>query len=294
MRLSRRQWLALSMTGIARTARADQPTLARRIVEVPRAGAFGKTCLLLRPARVREDQPLPLLVLFHGLGETVSESLGIHAWADRYGLPQAYERLTAPPIVRTLPNKRYLSDERLAQINGELAREPLPDVCIACPFTPNPFKKDPSAPLLDAYARYLLDSLLPAIEAATAVVTEPKRTGVDGVSLGGYVSLEIFLRAPERFGAVGTMQGAFGKQLAEAYARRIAEACAKSGPRALHVTTTTFDPFREASELLARRLTERGVGVALSVPEGPHDQNFLREAGSLEMLLFQARALSRP
>jgi hypothetical protein len=42
---------------------------------------------------------------------------------------------------------------------------------------------------------------------------------------------------------------------------------------------------------LATRLAERGVSVTLTLAEGPHDQRFLREVGTLEMLLFQARAL---
>lgn len=292
-RISRRSWLALLALSATRTARADAPTLVPRELPVPGAGVFGKKALLLRPSRVNDDTKLPLLVLFHGLGETVAESLGIHAWADRYGLLEAYTRLVSPPITRTLPNKRYFSDERLAEINADLARTPFPDLCIVCPFVPNPFKKDPSAPLLDAYARYVETALLPAVRASTATIDDARHTGVDGVSLGGYVSLEIFLRKPELFGVVGTMQGAFGKQLAEVYARRIAEVCAKSGPRAVHVTTTSFDPFREASELFAKRLAERGVPATLSVPEGPHDQTFLREAGSIETLLFQASALNR-
>jgi enterochelin esterase-like enzyme len=199
----------------------------------------------------------------------------------------------APPVVRTLPNKRYLSDARLSEINGELAQAPLPDVCLVCPFTPNPFKLSPGAStLLDSYAAYVERALLPAVRAASPTLSGPEHLGVDGVSLGGYVSLEVFLRLPELFGVVGTMQGAFGKQLAEVYSGRIAEAVSRFGPRLIHVTTTTFDPFREASQLFAQRLKTRGLNVTFSLAEGPHDQTFLREAGSLEMLLFQARALS--
>ncbi len=292
--LSRRAWLALVATAATRTARADAPHLVPREIEVPGAGGFGKKCLVLRPSRVDENTTLPLLILFHGLGETVSESLGIHAWADKYGLLDAYARLAAPPVVRTLPNKRYLSDDRLKEINDQLAREPLTDVCIVCPFTPNPFKKDPSAPLLDAYAHYIESALLPAVHANTRVTNWSRCTGVDGVSLGGYVSLEIFLRKPDLFGVVGTMQGAFGKQLAEVYARRIAEMFVRFSPPRIHVTTSTFDPFREASELFARRLNERDIYVKLTVPEGPHDQTFLKEVGTLETLLFQAHNLQFP
>ena len=294
MTLTRRQF-ALAVATVSagsRRAYADAPLLSAREVAVPGAGRFGSKCLLLRPTRAPAATPLPLLVLFHGLGETDREALGIHAWQDRYGLPEAYARLVAPPVARTLPNKRYLSDARLAEINADLARAELPDVNIVCPFTPNVMKENPSAPVLDRYAQYLDRALLPAVRSAVPTSTGAEHTGVDGVSLGGYVALEIFLRKPELFGVVGTMQGAFGKQLAEVYARRVAEVAAKFGPRRVHVTTSTFDPFREASQLLAQRLTERNLDATLTLAEGPHDQTFLREAGSLEMLLFQARALS--
>jgi enterochelin esterase-like enzyme len=296
MTLTRRQCLALAALAslsIARRARAELPQLAARELGLPDAGRFGKRCLVLRPTRVAPSAPLPLLLLFHGLGETESEALGIHAWQERYGLPEAYARLTAPPVARTLPNKRYLSDDRLAAINAELARTPLPDVNVVCAFTPNPFKVNPSAPLLDGYAAYLEHVLLPAARAALPTLPGPEHWGVDGVSLGGYISLEIFLRKPELFGVVGTMQGAFGKPMAEIYARRMAEAVARVGSRSIHVTTTSFDPFRDASLLLAQRLGDRGLDAKLTLAEGPHDQTFLREAGSLEMLLFQTRALSR-
>jgi hypothetical protein len=294
MELTRRQCLALAAFAVARRAgaQAAPALLTARELAVPNAGRFGKSCLLLRPARVPEIAPLPVLILFHGLAETEREALGIHAWNDRYGLPEAYARLVSPPVVRTLPNKRYLSDARLSEINDELARSPLPDVSIVCPFAPNPFKENPSAPLLDSYAAYIEHALLPAMRAAAPTLPGPEHLGIDGVSLGGYVSLEIFLRRPELFGVVGTMQGAFGKSLAEVYARRIAELVKRLGPRRIHVTTTTFDPFREASQWFVQRLKERGLDATLSLAEGPHDQTFLREAGSLEMLLFQARALA--
>jgi enterochelin esterase-like enzyme len=130
------------------------------------------------------------------------------------------------------------------------------------------------------------------VRSAVSTRAGAEHTGVDGVSLGGYVSLEVFLRKPELFGTIGTMQGAFGKQLAEVYARKCAELVNRLGPRRFHVTTSSFDPFREASELFAQRLKERGLDVTLTLPEGPHDQTFLREAGSLETLLFQARSLA--
>ena len=290
--LSRRRWLALAALGLTRRARADDDA-PLSVAELPIAGAgrFGQKCLLLRPTRVPAQLPLPLLILFHGLGETGNEALGIHAWFQRYGLPEAYQRLSTPPVLRTLPRQRYLSDERLSEINRELAAAPFPDLAIVCPFTPNVLGKDPSSPVLDRYAEYIEHALLPAVRAATPTEDGSARLGIDGVSLGGYVALEVFSRKPELFGVLGSMQGAFGAQLAEVYARRIAEASAKFGPRRVHVTTSSFDPFRAAAERLAQRLRERGVSSTFTLADGPHDQTFLREVGTLELLLFQARAL---
>ncbi|HEY1533649.1 MAG TPA: hypothetical protein VGF76_06510, partial [Polyangiaceae bacterium] len=59
----------------------------------------------------------------------------------------------------------------------------------------------------------------------------------------------------------------------------------------VHVTTSSLDPFRDAAKRLAQRLDERGVSSTFTLAEGPHDQTFLREAGTLELLLFQAHAL---
>ncbi len=289
--LTRRHLLSLALTLAARPAQAADALLVTRELEVPTPGRFGKKFLLVRPSRVPASEPLPLLILFHGLGETESEALGIHAWFDRYGLPQAYQRLCSPPVTRTLPQQRYLSDDRLREINEDLAAAPLPDVAFACPFTPNVLGKDPSSPVLDAYAKYIEKQLLPAARAATPILEGAAHVGVDGVSLGGYVALEVFSRKPELFGVVGSMQGAFGAKLAQVYARRIAEASASFGPRRVHVTTSSFDPFREAARELAQRLGERGVNATFTLSAGPHDQTFLREAGTLEMLLFQARAL---
>jgi len=109
--LTRRTWLTLGALGVSGLAHAeDLPLLEQRELPVPEAWPFGKRCLLLRPRRVPASKALPLLVLLHGLGETDDESRGIHAWANLYGLLDAYERL---PLA-------------------------VSDLAIVCPFTPNP------------------------------------------------------------------------------------------------------------------------------------------------------------
>src|SRR3954452_13655182 len=148
--ITRRCLLASAVSLFASAARARAGSvLGTRELSLPNSGRFAQKCLLLRPARVPETRALPLLVLFHGLGETGSESLGIRAWYDRYGLPEAYARLREPRVERTLPRERYLTDARLLELNQELSSQPFADVALVCPFTPDVFKQRPSAPFLD-------------------------------------------------------------------------------------------------------------------------------------------------
>jgi hypothetical protein len=290
--LTRRHWLGSALSLFASAARAsdDAPLVGRALV-LSKPGRFGQKCLLLRPARVAESEALPLLVLFHGLGETGSEALGIRAWYDLYGLPQAYARLSSPPVERTLPRERYLTDARLLELNRELSAQPFPDVALVCPFTPNVFKQHPSAPFLDGYAEYIERSLLPAVREATPILAGREHCGVSGVSLGGYVALEIFLRKPGQFSALSGVQPAFSVAAIERYATLLAGLKASGSEACIQLVTSSYDPFRDATERLGKRLAERGVKVSSSCPLGPHDQRFLREVGTLEMLLFQARAL---
>jgi hypothetical protein len=113
---------------------------------------------------------------------------------------------------------------------------------------------------------------------------------VAGVSLGGYVALEVFLRKYQLFSALGCVQAALSSRAAEHYAQRLAE-LSRDPPRAIQLLTSSFDPFRDATLRLSSSLSARGVSATLTSPAGPHDQRFLREVGTLEMLLFQARAL---
>jgi iron(III)-salmochelin esterase len=293
MMWTRREWLSLPVVLGANAGAADAPCgLIATEVALARAGRFAGKCLVLRPARVDVAVPLPVLVLLHGLGETGSVDVGIRAWRDRYGLAQAYARLCSPPVTRTLPRDPYLSDARLLEINRELEQSPFPDVNLVCPFTPNVWKQQPSAAFLDRYAEHLELSLLPAVRAALPASSGREHLGLAGVSLGGYVTLELFLRRPQLFGVVGCVQGAFSLALAGVYARRVAALVSRAGPTAIALISSSLDPYRSATLRLAHGLQASGVPVTLSIPAGPHDQRFLREVGTLELLLQQARALN--
>lgn len=252
---------------------------------------IARRALVLVPKHLPVGTKLPVLVLLHGLGETGNEQLGIHAWGDRYGLVRAHERLRRPPVTRTLPKLGYFQDAHLTRVNQSLADRAFRGMVLVCPVTPNPHKIGPAARTLDRYAEWLHQTLLPAVHAKAPCLEGPANTGLDGCSLGGYVGVEVFLRKPELFGTFGSVQGAFNVPGSWRYAERIAAVVEKLGPRRLHLETSTGDPYRKANQAFAKKLGELGVPVELSVLPGPHDQPWLREVGTLEMLLWHDRML---
>jgi enterochelin esterase-like enzyme len=235
---------------------------------------------------------VPVLILLHGLGETTNETAGVRAWIDRYGLLTSHLRLARPPV---MPRTRRgdLPADRAREINDGLTARPFDGKMVyVCPFTPNVWQKPDPRQALDKLATWIGDVLLPEVRSKTPATTEPARTAIDGCSLGGFIGLEVFLRRPEIFGAWGGVQSAFSEAAAPGAAQRIAEAQKQAGPRPLHIETSLGDPFHRANLALSRELKRRGVAHDFVALPGPHDQPWLREAGTLEMLLWHDRVLS--
>ena len=250
-------------------------TLARRFV-------------LCVPKHLGPGERVPLLVLFHGLGETVDERLGAYAWLEKYGLGTAYDRLRRAPIVRTSARSDWPVG-RLAEVNAGLVASPFRGLAIACPFTPNVNRATSTGAALDGYTRWIADVLLPRARAEAPVLGDAAHTSIDGCSLGGFVGLEVFLRRPDLFGAWGGVQSAVASAAAPSYADRIDKAIARAGTRPLHIESSAQDPFRAANEALGAALAQRNIARDLSILPGPHDQPWLREAGTIEMLLWHDR-----
>ena len=250
-----------------------------------------RTTLYL-PNHLAKDERVPLLVLFHGLGETWDTGVGVHAWVERYGLGTAYARLRRPPIDHTSRARNLLPDARLAELNAALAAQPFRGMAIACPYTPNIARfTDPEAQL-DAYSAWVADVVVPrARKEAPAILGDAAHTALDGVSLGGQVSFEVFTRRPDAFGVLGGVQSAFNKVKLPRYVDRLAASLGKGGRPSVRLVTSESDPFRETNLALAAMLQQKGVAHDLAVLKGLHDQVFLREVGSLEMLLWHDRRL---
>ena len=287
-------WAASAAASFASAAEGATPqsdALEQHDLRLAGDSRLARRALVLVPKERPSGVRLPLLILLHGLGETGNELSGIHAWGERYGLVRAHERLMRPPVARELVRPRYLSDARLAQLNASLASRPFRGLVLACPVTPNPYRLQPASRTLDRYAAWLEETLIPAVRGVAPVRTDRAGVGLDGCSLGGYVGIEVFLRRPGLFGSFGTVQGAYGAARAPEYAARIAAAIQHVGPTPIHLETSTGDPYRRAQAALSQQLREHGVPHALRVLPGPHNQPWLREVGTLEMLLWHSRQL---
>jgi pimeloyl-ACP methyl ester carboxylesterase len=249
---------------------------------------IARRALLLLPKHGTTDR---LLVLLHGLGEAGNETLGIHAWGERYGLVTSYDRLRSPPIDRTLSRQRYLTDDHLAQLNATLSQQPFRGLGLLCPVTPNPYRAGSARQVLDRYADWIDQTLLPEAATHLGMGLDSIRVGIDGCSMGGYVAIEVFLRKPGRFRTLGGVQAAIGTTTAERYARQLAETIRRVGPRSLRFGTSSGDPYRASNQALCRHLGSLGVPAELSLLPGPHSQPWLREIGTLDMLLWHDRQI---
>lgn len=237
--------------------------------------------------------PRPLLVLLHGLGEAHSQTLALRAWPELYGLTSACQRLLSPPLARD-PRARYLRDERLVAINADLAAAPISLPILVCPMTPKPPVGQGRQGFFDAYAAWLEQELIPAVRAQlkSRGVQSSGLIGLDGCSMGGAVATEVFLRRPRTYATFGTVQSAIGISRAVRYAAQFRDQHARAKLCPVHIESSTEDPFRRANERLSRELTKYAVPHALDVIPGPHNQPWLREVGTLEMLRWHARQLA--
>jgi predicted esterase len=221
----------------------------------------------------------PLVVLMHGLAETSDEHTGARAWVDRYGLVTSVRRLLHPPLAPISGRDDW--GGALSVQNAALAARPFHGLGFACPFVPRM-----AGGGLDAYARWVTRILIPRVraEAGDRLDASPARIG--GCSYGGWISLELFLRAPEHFGAWAGVQTAIAREAASGYADRLARLPAA---RPLFIETSTRDPFHDASVALADALRSRKIPYELNILPGPHDQPWLRESGTPCALAWIAR-----
>jgi iron(III)-salmochelin esterase len=259
----------------------------------PGASATGgaERAVVVLPARAPNDEArrFPVLVALHGRGEAVrGAEAGAYGWVRDYSLLAHLEAL-GRGVLRREDFHGFVTSERLAAFNESLRERPYGGLIVVCPHTPDvlqrPWQLESAAP----FARWIIDSLVPRVLAECPA--DASAVGIDGVSLGGRVALLTGLRAPALFRGVGTLQPAFQASEAEALAGR-AKAYFGARPEGrVRLLTSEEDPFREAVGAIHEAFRAAGVRHEHRVVVGPHNYDFNRGPGGLEMLAWHDRVL---
>jgi iron(III)-salmochelin esterase len=300
--LARRSFLAVLGAGLVDAAcsrtekRAVIPPVepgARgsvRVLEWETGDAVSPRAAIVVPTWGGPDARYPVVVALHGRGESMkSPAEGAMGWPRDYALVGAVARVCAPPL--TPEDLLGMVDPaRLAQENGDLQARPFRGVIVACPYLPD---LDPSnSSDVRAYGRFVTDVLLPRVRRETPALASPEATGIDGVSLGGVTALRVGFARPDVFGAIGGIQPAIRVDQAGEWTDLARAVLARRAGMKLRLLTSHEDYFREA--VVATSQAWRAAGIAHDFAEvpGPHDYDFNRGPGSVELLLWNDAALA--
>jgi enterochelin esterase family protein len=135
----------------------------------------------------------------------------------------------------------------------------------------------------DAYARFLLDELLPEACAGLRVSARPRERALVGLSSGGLCAFNAAWERPDSFGKVLSHCGSFvdirgGHLLAQRVRREDARALRVFLQTGAHDLDIVFGNWELANRQLAAALAYRGYDHQLVVGEGGHS---LRQGGAL-------------
>lgn len=242
------------------------------------------------PRERAQGEHFPIAVAFHGMTEArAGVQLGFLAWPEKYGLVDAYEALLTPPLGKASFGG-LVRDAELTALNAELAAHPIDGVFVVGIYTPDLLVDEGREAKLAAYADWVAKVLVPRVRDVFPVTSSVEReVGVDGVSLGGMVALEVGVRHPEVFGAIGAMQPAIRGGEAR-MAERLAEVRTKYALQ-IRLLSSDQDPLLPVTRALSTELRTRQVPHSLLVTPGGHDYAFNRGPGAVELVRFQDRAL---
>ena len=247
--------------------------------------------VVLVPEGAARDAALPVLVAFHGRGESLKgPKRGARGWVQDYALGAAVSRLGAPPL-SPADFGGMVDPKHLAEINRSLGTTPYRGLIVVCPFLPDFLKGREAIPQGQMLARFIVEDVLPRVYRETPAAGTPQTTSVDGVSLGGRASLLVGWLRPEAFGAVAALQPALDSDEAGFFAELARTAHEKNHEQKVRLLTSTEDYFLGPTQKLASALGARELPHQIDVVVGTHTYEFNRGPGVYEMLIFHDRAL---
>lgn len=253
--------------------------------------AFGRIdVVVVLPDRLPNER-FPVLIALHGRGEAMKGPVrGARGWVDDYALGRAIRRLSMPPL-ESRDFEGLAEPKRLKAINDELRTLPYQGLVVICPYTPDVLTGERPFDRAVPYARFLVDTVLTRARRELPIIDSPSATGVDGVSLGGRLSLLSGLYEPKAFGAIATLQAAFDASDAGRLAVMALNAKKANPSLKFRLLTSDEDYFLNANRAISAAFTQAHVEHQLLIVTGPHDYIFNRGPGAIEMLLFHDRAL---
>jgi len=266
---------------------AAPPRGQTRIVRwtLPERGPAGEVAIAGGPSR------WPLVVALHGHGEAMKPPAdGAMGWIRDYGLPNAIDRVSNPPLTAD-DVQGFVDPDRLALYNAQLGARPFGGLVVVCPYLPEMNLRS-HADLAD-YGRYLVEVVVPRARRELPVLASPLATGIDGVSMGGATALRAGFAHVETFGAVGALQPALSDDQVDDFVEVAKAARARRPGLPLRLTTSHEDVYEGAITHLSRALVAAAVPHDFADIPGPHDYPFNRGPGAIEMLLWHDRVLAR-
>jgi enterochelin esterase-like enzyme len=233
----------------------------------------------------------PVLITMHGRGEALKgPERGARGWIDDYELLKVMRRVRNPPLTRE-DFKSFVKAPRRARLNAALKEKPWRGFIVVCPYTPDMLTGDDPFGKAPPLAQFLVDELLPRVYRETPAIGTSESTGIDGVSLGGRAAITVGLLRPRSFGVIAALQAAFHSDKAQEIAERARKAREQNPKLSFRLLTSDEDVFLGPDTAIAEALRAANVPVYFDVVTGPHDYDFNRGPGAIEMLLFHDRVL---
>lgn len=268
------------------TPTARPSTLTSRVWDFTASPIGPMRAAVLLPTRLDRATRLPLLVAFHGWGESNRGlDAGAMGWARDYELGASDAELRHTPLRREA-FLGFVEPARYDRLRRDLARRPYRGVIVVTPFTPDTLDGD-AGTLAESYADWVATTLVPRARRELPVLQDRASTGVDGVSLGGLTALEVGFLHPEVFGVVGALQPAVNRRVERVLSRRRTGAASQR----VRLVGSRADSLTRHVMTLHDAMSARHIAHDLRLVEGPHDYVFNRGPGGVEMLLFHDRAL---
>jgi iron(III)-salmochelin esterase len=280
--------LGLALLLVSAVGPAAQGRAPRTVASL-RFGVHGPTgneqAIAVWPIPTAAGEKLPVLIALHGKGESMlGATRGYAAWVERYGLRRAYDAMLSG-VLSPASFGGLVREADLAVRNADLRHRPYEGVLVVGVYTPDVRGAD-----VDRFATWVARELLPQIQKAFPFAsTAPRQVGIDGVSLGGALALEVAARFPEVFGSVGALQPAISGR--EAAFAELLDRARRVRPQAIRLMSSDGDPYLPATRQLSETLRSLRISHDLVVTPGGHDYAFNRGPGAIELLRFHDLAL---